>query len=95
MIGLYTNEKEVGVVYSYDMLWSKTFSPFSASLVLDKVNGRTYAEKKEFVRDRAITYSHWYDVPQNIADIMEIEAWFYKYGRRYGLLKEFHENGIC
>ena len=60
-----------------------------------KVKGKTYADRKAFVRDLAIEYSNnqacglsWYEVAY-VGDM------FYKLGKRYGLLKEFKENGIC
>lgn len=28
-------------------------------------------------------------------ELAEVGNYFYKMGKRYGLLREFHENGIC
>ena len=55
-----------------------------------------YYEKKEEIRQQAIDWQldfgnhnySWYE-------LAEFYEYFYKYGKRYGLLKEFKENGIC
>lgn len=56
----------------------------------------TYQEKKEKVRQEAIKWqldfsNHNY----SWLDLSIYYEYFYKLGKRYGLLKEFHENGIC
>ena len=95
MIGIYQCGEIGGVCYSYTTLHNKTFSPIDWEIViLDKVHGKTYEDKKEFVRDLSIDYSNMYDKGDPL-DWLNIESWFYKYGKRYGLLREFHENGIC
>lgn len=56
----------------------------------------TYQERKEQVRQEAIEWQldfcnhnyYW-------SELAEWESYFYKLGKRYGLLKEFHENAIC
>lgn len=56
---------------------------------------KTYYKRKEEARQKAIewqldfnNYSYSYE---ELADYVE---YFYKLGKRYGLLKEFRENGI-
>lgn len=106
MIGLYRHEVRnhvasttnyiSGVVHSYRELWSETFAPIDWEiLILDRIKGGTYAEKKEQVHELAVQYSYMMDIPMSWYDVSEIGAWFEKYGRRYGLLEEFRENGIC
>ena len=98
MIGIYSSEElnDGGVVYSYDMLWGRTFAPMYETLVLNRVKGKTYAEKKEFVRELAVKWSYMRgNVTMSWYDCAEIGNWFEKYGRRYGLLEEFRENWIC
>ena len=59
---------------------------------------KSYQELKEEARKRAIKWQY-----DNFDDFMtiswgELSAWAYyfeKLGRRYGLLREFRENGIC
>lgn len=61
------------------------------------VSGKTYAERKEDLRDKAIewsnsvgSYPRW-----SYGELAIIEGFFETNGRRYGLLKEFQENCIC
>ena len=99
MIGLYRSvedETKCGVVHSYRALWRETFEPIEWDIIiLDKVRGDTYADKKNVVEECAIWYSYMMDIPMSWSEVAEIGAWFEKYGRRYGLLEEFRENGIC
>lgn len=56
----------------------------------------TYAEKKERAREEAINWQlneSWKSM--SWAKVAEWSNYFEKLGRRYGLLKEFRENGIC
>lgn len=96
MIGIYENEKGSGVVYSYDDLWCKTFAPMMEEkvVILQGVKGRTYAERKEYVRNLAIAFSNM-AVTMSWYDVANIQSWFREYGKRYGLLREFEENCIC
>lgn len=62
---------------------------------------KTYYEKKEQFRQEAISFSNRTDIFKEYKgrDISysELAFWaeyFYKQGKRYGLLKEFKENGI-
>ena len=99
MIGIYYNGEESGVVYDYGLFHSKTFSPDSEWIVLGTLKSKwTYRRKKIEVRELAIAthaFISEYDVPLSWGDVAEIGTWFEKYGRRYGLLEEFRENGIC
>jgi hypothetical protein len=56
----------------------------------------TYQQGKERARERAIEWqldfdNHTYSYGE-LADFCE---YFRRLGKRYGLLREFHENGIC
>ena len=57
---------------------------------------RTYVELKDAARDMAID---WQDVvahqPMSYGTLAEWSDIFEELGRRYGLLREFHENAIC
>ena len=57
---------------------------------------KSYQEMKEQVRQEAID---WQDEAseQNLSygELAEAGEYFEKLGRRYGLLQEFRENGIC
>ena len=54
-----------------------------------------YERRKEELRDEAIQWS--YDTSERIMsyyDLMVEQSYFYEQGKRYGLLREFRENGI-
>lgn len=54
-----------------------------------------YQTGKERARDIAITWQHEEsDYPYSYGGLMILQEYFYKLGKRYGLLKEFRENGI-
>lgn len=61
-----------------------------------KTTKTTYAKKKAVARQEAI---YWQNNPfqdsRSYEEIQEAAEYFEKLGKRYGLLKEFRENGIC
>ena len=65
------------------------------SLIPMRVKGNTYAECKADLQNKAIEWSYssgaanWY-----YSELTEIQAFFERNGKRYGLLREFRENGI-
>lgn len=55
-----------------------------------------YYKRKEQVRQEAIEWQ--LDFNNHNYSYYELMLWgehFYRLGKRYGLLKEFHENAIC
>ena len=55
----------------------------------------TYAEKQNAFRDIAIKWQNdFYKWCYTWQDVAEYGEFFETYGKRYGLLKEFRENGI-
>ena len=61
---------------------------------------QTYQERKEQVRQEAIEWQYDYFGTEDAPSISlgELAWWhdhFRRLGRRYGLLEEFRENGIC
>lgn len=55
----------------------------------------SYAERKEEARNKAIDWQNDFE-NQNYSygDLAEWGDYFYRLGKRYGLLTEFRENGI-
>ena len=100
LIGIFedTNKKIQGNIYHDWDTWHKDiFSPATKiiSVFELKVFGKSYQEKKSDLRNRAICYQDTYNyVTWSYGEIAEISAFFYKNGKRYGLLREFKENGI-
>ena len=55
-----------------------------------------YEKAKARARAMAVDYSYEAgELVQSYAEVAEMGAKFEKLGRRYGLLREFRENGIC
>lgn len=56
---------------------------------------RTPVKTKEEARQRAIEWQHWQSKrAMSYAEAAEWAAYFEKLGRKYGLLREYRENGI-
>ena len=79
--------------------WQKdTFSPTCENITtLDfKISGKTYQERKNNLEQLAITYLYdFVYLDWSCSELTEITDYFYKNAKRYGLLRTFHENGIC
>jgi hypothetical protein len=59
------------------------------------VKGKTYAERKADLIDKAIMWHHAGSVANwSYSELMLIEEFFETQGRRYGLIREFRENAI-
>lgn len=77
---------------------SDTFSPEieNQGILILSISGKTYTEKKGNARDLAIEWSNNYaGLDWSYGELAEVYTFFEKVGKRYGLLKEFKENGIC
>lgn len=99
-IGMFINSnKEIqkNIYYNYDLWHKDTWTPGVEILAYIplKVSGKNYNEKQEDLRQKAIEYQKtllfcfW-----SCSETVEITDFFYKNGKRYGLLREFKENGI-
>ena len=54
-----------------------------------------YQKQKEVVRQEAINYQiEKMGVSMSYAELYEAQQYFEKLGKRYGLLREFRENGV-
>lgn len=91
-------------VYDYEGFYSATWNPDVAEkvlieeesyVILGRLTGKTYAEKQEEVRQKAIDFQRIDEGGLSWGEVAEIESYFRTYGKRYGLLREFRENGIC
>ena len=101
LLGIFKNTNgkiENNLYYDWNEWHKDTFSPKTKiqTMILFKVGGKTYTEKKENLRDLAIKFSN--NVGKtclSYGELAEINYFFEKNGKRYGLLKEFKENGVC
>ena len=97
-VRIHNKEIEATTFYSWDECHKYFFSPFydDKYVIPFRVSGKTYQAKKEDLRQQAIDYSNIQSVLNLYgSEVAEISAFFEKNGKRYGLLKEFRENGIC
>lgn len=86
----------INIYFDWAAFHKDMFNPESTGEIIRfEVNGKTYAERKESVRNTAIEWSYADKDGLSIAEFMVVEDWFYKNGKRYGLLGEFRENAIC
>lgn len=93
-------ERESWIYYNNEAFYNDTFSPeckIIFTLDLSKAKGKTYAEKKAYIEEQAIDYSNNMSeiYPISYGELSEIEEYFSRYGKRYGLLREFKVNAIC
>lgn len=93
-------DKTVTGFYDYDTWHSETFCPDTEIITrIDlKVHGKTYQERKENVREKAIEYQNIYSVYGLSISYQEVAIfgdYFTEQGKRYGLMNEFKENWIC
>jgi hypothetical protein len=86
---------------NYSELITESFSPESITVWLLDTDtppkGKTYNIKKSRLRSKAINYNNIIGGINNGVSMLElslIQDYFTRYGKRYGLLKEFNENGI-
>ena len=56
---------------------------------------KTYQERKEATREQAIDFQLTFNErTYSWSELVTLTGYFEKVGKRYGLLKEFRENGI-
>lgn len=103
-IGFYRldGEENFAIYYKckegYDEWKKDSSSPSCEDVeILDfKISGKTYREKQnsleELAKDWQLNFS---PLSWSYGELYEIENYFYENGKRYGLLKVFHENAIC
>lgn len=75
-----------------------TFSPLTKDInILEfKLHGKTYQEKKAAAIDLAITWQHEFSyLSWSYLELAEIQGYFERIAKKYGLMKEFKENCIC
>ena len=83
--------------YGWEQLNKGFFDPEKelCNLIPFTVKGKTYREKQASLHDTAVNFSNAFMEGLYMSDLASICDWFYKQGKRYGLLQEFRENAIC
>lgn len=86
--GIYTN-------ISYGKAVSEVGQHNIISYIPLRVSGKTYAERRADLDDKAIQTQYALSVGcWSYGELAIIQSFFEKQGRRYGLTNEFRENGI-
>lgn len=60
-----------------------------------KLNGKTYSDRRESLRNLAIDIQAADNGGLSYMEMYNLQRFFERNARRYGLLTEFHENAIC
>lgn len=89
--------KQANLYHGYSKWLEDSFSPDTiVNAIIDfKIQGRTYAEKKEYCRNLAIDFQSANDCDLSYGELAYIYNFFEVNGKRYGLIQEFRENAIC
>lgn len=91
-------EKHAAVYDSHDLFYRDTFSPLCENITVIpfETHGKSYADRRESVQETAVEWSNCGEAwPLSWGEVQAVTDWFYRMGKRYGLLTEFQENGLC
>lgn len=92
------NDDTANLFFSWEEYHKATFNPDIEPICiieLGQIKGKTYQAKKAAIEDKAIEYSNNIAPGLSYGELFDIENYFSTYGKRYGLLRDFHENAIC
>lgn len=92
-----TGKEHANLYFDYPSFFRDTFSPKCEIIQLIKfeTHGRSYKERKNCLEEIAIEFSHNAICGLSYEELYHIQNFFGVMGKRFGLLKEFKENGIC
>ena len=90
------NKQECNLYTTWDDWNRDTFSPSVEVIqtILLKTSGKTYAERKEYIRNLAIEFQLAETQGLSWGELAIIQNFFEENGEKYGLLTEFKENCI-
>lgn len=88
--------EESRVFNTWEQYHAATFSPGTETktLIPFEIHGRTYAERRRSVEETAARFSTEEEPGLSYGELFAVCNWFQEQGRRFGLLHEFHENGL-
>lgn len=92
-----TGEEVNKLYYEYSELYHDTFSPDLdiVTFIRFTIHGKDYHSRKSSLEEIAIDWSNNGDATGlYMSDLWSISDWFYRNGKRYGLLTDFNENGL-
>lgn len=100
-IGIFKNNEgkiENYIYFSFEEWNRDTFNPLTEIIgMLDfKIQGKNYTEKKANLEDLAKEWQGQFaSYNWSYGELAAIGDYFYRNGKKYGLLREFKENCIC
>lgn len=82
--------------FSWELFHGRTFNPETElhCLIDFTVSGQSYGARKESVRRTAQAFQREERPGLSYGDLVNIGIWFERAAKKYGLLREFRENGI-
>lgn len=89
-------QEEANVYECLELFHSDTWNPTSEVIttILFQVKGKNYRERQSHLRDLAIEFQTADTEGLSWGEFAEIQYFFDVNAKRYGLTKEFRENGI-
>lgn len=89
-------EEHSDVFYSWPLFFTATVSPDTKiKTIIDfKISGKTYQQRKNAARALAIEFQTKQRPGLSWLEIADIQHFFTKCANRYGLRREFSENGV-
>lgn len=93
----FDGKKHAAIYDSWDLFHRDTFNPLCEEITIIpfESHGKSYTDRRESVRETAVTWSNCEAWPLSWCEVQTVADWFYRMGKRYGLLTEFRENGLC
>lgn len=82
--------------HRFEAFHKATFNPSTVYTFLDlgEIHGRTYAERKEDARRKAVEFSTFDRCGLSWFECSLYQSYFEKLARCFGLVQEFKENGV-
>lgn len=92
-------EGNTSIFFNSEAFIEATFNPCIEyeALYLGAIKGKTYAERKENAREKAVEYSiniETFTSGLSWGEVYTIQCYFENIAKKYGLLREFRENAI-
>lgn len=92
------NNQEHSKLYnSWEQYHRDTWNPLTERIhLIDfRISGTDYKSRKQALRDIAVEWSNCDSSGLFMSELSAICDWFSANAKRYGLQREFQENGIC
>lgn len=100
LLGIFKNtegKQESNIYYDWSEWHKDTFSPATEikGVLEFKIEGKNYTERKASLQDIAMEWQAQFSgYAWSYGELAEIYSFLEKNAKRYGLLREFKENGI-